>query len=124
MLAPGAFFLWMGASAGIVGLMLLAMPSLQIETQVFWFAALSVVTVLAWRRYHEKHPTETEQPLLNRRGQQYVGRVFTLVEPIVNGQGKIYVDDTTWKIHGADCDAGSSVKVIGVDGVVLNVELN
>lgn len=122
MLVPGAVFLWMGVSAGLVGVILWLAPGLQIETQVFWFAALSIVAVVVWRKYHTANPTETEQPLLNRRGEQYVGRVFTLREPIVNGQGKVSVDDSTWKIHGDDSDAGDSVRVTGVDGVVLVVE--
>jgi hypothetical protein len=52
-----------------------------------------------------------------------VGRDFTLDTPIVNGQGKIRVDDSTWKIRGKDCGAGSLVTVVGVDGVVLQVEV-
>ncbi|WP_338063185.1 NfeD family protein [endosymbiont of Riftia pachyptila] len=59
---------------------------------------------------------------LNRRGEQYLGRSFTLEDPIINGEGKIRVDDTTWKIRGNDCPGGSQIKVIGVDGVVLLVE--
>jgi membrane protein implicated in regulation of membrane protease activity len=59
---------------------------------------------------------------LNRRAEQYVGRVFTLSEPIVNGTGKIRVDDSSWKVSGADCDANTKVKVISVDGTVLKVE--
>jgi len=45
-----------------------------------------------------------------------------LKEPIVNGAGKIKVDDTTWKISGTDMAAGDKVRVVGVDGVVLKVE--
>ena len=78
MLAPAAVFLWMGVAAGLVGFLLWAPPDLRAKAQFSWFAALSVLTVLGWRRYHESHSTETEQPLLNRRGQQLVGRTFTL----------------------------------------------
>ena len=68
-------------------------------------------------------PTETDLPTLNRRGEQYVGRHFTLEEAIVNGQGKIRVDDSTWKIEGPeDLPAGSQVQVIAVAGTVLKVE--
>ena len=63
----------------------------------------------------------TDQPALNRRGEQYIGRTLTLDEPIVNGQGKIRVDDTTWKVEGDDMPAGTRVTVIGVDSVVLKV---
>ena len=66
-------------------------------------------------------PIQTDQPRLNRRGEQYIGRIFTLSIPIQHGQGKIQVDDTRWKIQGIDCPVGSQVQVTGVDGVVLTV---
>lgn len=120
--APGTFFLWMGISAGVVGVLVFFVPGIGWDYQIFIFAAISVVSIVVWRQYFRKHPVVTDQPALNRRGEQYVGRTFTLNEPVVNGQGKIRVDDTTWKIKGEDCEAGSRVKVIGVDGVLLKVE--
>ncbi len=51
-----------------------------------------------------------------------MGRVFSLYEPIKNGQGKIKVDDSIWKVQGEDCDITSRVKVIAVRGTVLEVE--
>ena len=66
-------------------------------------------------------PIETDRPLLNQRGAQYVGRQFHLDEPIVNGHGKIKVDDSIWKVHGPDCPEGARVTVTGVDGTVLVV---
>lgn len=120
--APGAFFLWMGIAAGVVGAVLLLAPDLGWEYQLLLFAVLSVVSILVWRTYFRRHPIETDQPALNRRGEQYIGRVFTLDEPIVNGLGKLRVDDTTWKISGSDRPAGSRVSVVGVDGTILRVE--
>ena len=121
--APGTFFMWMGISAGVVGVLVVIAPGMGWEYQVFAFAVLSVASILVWRRYFRQHPVETDQPALNRRGEQYVGRTFTLDEPIENGNGKIRVDDTTWKIHGEDCAVGSKVRVSGVDGVILKVEV-
>ena len=121
-LAPGAIFLWLGVSAGVVGAILLAVPGLSWEYQVLIFAVLSVGSVIGWRVYHKRHPTETDLPTLNRRGEQYVGRVITLDNAIVNRGGKVRLDDTSWKVEGDDLPAGALVKVIGVDGVVLRVE--
>jgi hypothetical protein len=59
---------------------------------------------------------------LNKRGQQYIGRVFSLYKPIENGEGKIKVDDSIWKVHGEDCDINAKVKVIAVRGTVFDVE--
>jgi len=119
---PVFFFLWLGFSAASVGFLLLVFPSIPIEAQLVLFGILSIVAVIAWRRYRETHPPESDQPLLNRRGQQYTGRLFTLDHPIINGEGKVVVDDSTWRVKGPDLPAGTTVKVVGVDGVIFIVE--
>jgi membrane protein implicated in regulation of membrane protease activity len=124
MFSPAAYFLWLGIGAGLTGFLLLLWPELGWPQQLLAFAILAVLSVGLGRRYLKLHPIKTDKPTLNRRGEQYVGRVFTLEEPIVNGLGKIRVDDSTWKISGDDCAAGARVKVTGVDGVVLEVEPN
>lgn len=120
--APGAIFLWLGVAAGVVGAILWVIPSISWEWQFILFSIISVLSIVIWRNYLKDHPTVTDQPRLNRRGEQYVGRTFTLEENIINGIGKIRVDDTTWKISGEDCECGAKVKVTGVDGVLLKVE--
>ncbi len=120
--APGTVALWMGVSAAVVGLLLLAVPDATWQTQFLVFAVLSVATVIGWRAYQLRYPTLSDQPTLNRRGEQYVGRVFTLSEAIVNGTGKIHVDDTMWKVDGEDLPEGTQVRVTGVAGTVLTVE--
>lgn len=120
--SPGVFFLWMALAAVVTGLLLMAMPDLSWQVQLVSFALLSMGTIVLARLVLKNHPIHTDLPMLNRRGEQYVGRTFTLEQPIVNGQGKIRVDDSTWKVHGADCPAGTRVKVDGVDGTVLVVE--
>jgi len=122
--APGAFFLWLGISAAIVGIVLWLIPGLSWELQVVFFAILSIASVVVARRYLKAHPLETDLPNLNQRGQQYVGRIFTLIEPVVNGQGKIRVDDSTWKISCEDCEAGTKVIINGAEGVVLSAAIN
>ena len=121
--APGAFFLWLGISAGIVGAVLWLMPALSWEFQMLLFAILSIASVVLARRYLTAHPLKTDLPNLNQRGHQYVGRTFTLDEPVINGQGKIQVDDSTWKITCDDCSAGTKVIINGVDGVVLSAAI-
>ena len=121
--APAFFFLWLGIAAAAVGLILLVFPSIGLDIQLVLFSISSIVAVIAWRKYRESHPVTTDQPNLNRRGQQYVGRVFSLSAPIVNGVGKVTVDDSTWKVKGPDLPAGTHIRVTGVDGVVFLVEI-
>jgi inner membrane protein len=122
LLAPGVFFLWIAQAAGMTGVLLFFLPSLGWETQVAIFSVLSVLGVAIARHLVKHHPIASDQPLLNRRTAQYIGRVFTLDRPILNGQGKLKVDDSTWKIRGKDCEAGTRVKVVDADSVVLIVE--
>jgi membrane protein implicated in regulation of membrane protease activity len=121
--APGAFFLWLGISAGIVGMIVWLIPGLDWEYQLLLFAILAIASVVVARRYLTAHPLESDEPNLNLRGHQYVGRTFTLDEPVVNGRGKIRVDDSTWKISCDDCASGTKVIINGVDGVVLRAAI-
>jgi membrane protein implicated in regulation of membrane protease activity len=121
--APGAFMLWIGIAAGVVGAVLYFVPTLTWEYQFILFSIASVGSILAWRAWRQAHPVITDEPTLNRRGSQYIGRVFTLDAPIINGIGKIRVDDSTWKIEGADCPAGTKVKVAGIENTVLKVKV-
>ena len=120
--APAFFFLWLGIAAAAVGLILLVFPSIGLETQLVLFSIASVVSIIIWRKYRESRPLKTDQPNLNRRGHQYIGRVFSLNNPIINGEGKVTVDDSTWRVKGPDLPAGTSIKVTGVDGVIFTIE--
>ncbi len=120
--APAFFFLWLGIAAAAVGLILLVFPAIGLEIQLVLFGIFAVVSVIAWRKYRETRPITTDQPNLNRRGHQYIGRVFSLDHPITNGEGKVTVDDSTWRVKGPDLPAGTSIKVTGIDGVIFKVE--
>jgi membrane protein implicated in regulation of membrane protease activity len=119
---PAFLFLPMGIGAFAAGLTLALIPGLPWTGQLGIFAAVSVISVLVGRLYLRRHPIASDKPTLNRRGHQYVGRVFTLETPIVNGVGKVRVDDSTWKIVGPDTPAGIRVRVNGVEGTVLRIE--
>jgi membrane protein implicated in regulation of membrane protease activity len=78
--------------------------------------------VIAGRAWIKQRPVETDHPTLNRRGAQYVGKSFVLKEAIVNGEGVIVVDDTSWKVRGADTPVGERVKITDTDGSAFVVE--
>ena len=120
---PAFVFMWLGVAAGVVGLVLLAVPEMTWQVQGLIFALLSVSSIVGWRAYRQRHPAPpTDHPELNRRGYQYVGKQFTLEGPIVNGSGVIRIGDTRWKVSGEDLPAGTQVRVTGAEGTVLQVE--
>ncbi len=123
-LSPTFFTLWIAIAATITGFVLYMMPQIEWQYQVLLFAILSVVSIVAWRAYHIKKPVTSDQPLLNRRGEQYIGRIVTMDRPVIDGYGKVQIDDLIWKIKGEDCPAGTKVKIVGIDNIVLQTVIH
>ena len=121
-LAPGMFMLWLGLAAVIMGIVASTIV-LSWQVQLIGFAVLALVLVPAWRHFATKVEKPAESPFLNRRAEGYVGRIFTLDKPIVDGSGAVRIDDTIWRVSGPDCPAGSRVRVAGTDGANLLVEV-
>ncbi|WP_424948013.1 NfeD family protein [Candidatus Spongiihabitans sp.] len=122
LLAPFTFFLWLGASALVTALILFVVPDTPWQAQFLIFSVLSVASIILSRRFLVNRQTESEVPNLNRRAEQYVGRVFTLSQSIEQGEGKIKVDDTHWKVSGPRLEKGAEVRITGANGAVFTVE--
>lgn len=118
---PGAVAIWFGASALVVGSLLLIVP-LAWQLQLVVFGVLGVVAMLVYRRYRGSQDVVSDRPGLNQRTSQYVGQTFTLVEPMHGGSGKIRVGDSVWLVRGTDLPEGARVRVIAARGAVLDVE--
>ena len=119
-IAPGTFMLWLGLSAIAVGLISLAIVW-PWQAQLVAFAVFSIGSIVLWRRLSPKIDEIRTQPFLNRRAEGFVGRVFTLEKPIIDGSGTVRIGDTVWQVRGPDAPAGSRVKVTDADGAVLVV---
>jgi inner membrane protein len=123
-LAPGAFMLWMGFAAAVVFLGVLLFPGMPLLAQIAAFVVLSFVSIQIYRKWIRAPGRErqSEQPNLNRRAVQYVGRVLPLEQPIVAGRGRVKIGDAFWVVEGPDLDVGTPVRVVATDGVSLRVE--
>lgn len=123
LLGAGGFLFWIGIAALVTGLVNGLLPSISGYGAALFFAAFAIINSIFCWQYLKRNPPRTEQPRLNRRSEQYIGRVFTLVEPIQNGRGKIRIGDTLWRVAGTqDLPEGTRVTVVAVDGVILRVE--
>jgi membrane protein implicated in regulation of membrane protease activity len=118
----GGYLLWIGMAAASVGVLTFLIPGLPWELQVLLFAIFSILTALYWWRRQRSVVRASDQPNLNLRGQELIGKVFVVTEAIVNGRGKIKVADGVWMARGPDAASGSRVRVVGQQGAILLVE--
>jgi len=113
---------WAGLAAGLVGAWQIA----QGDRSGWWLvgagAAMLIADVVIDFVWAHPSVSKSDQPDLNRRAEQLIGRVLLLEEAIEGGRGKVRVGDTLWLAEGAELPAGTRVKVTGVRRDALQVE--
>ena len=125
LIAPGVFLIWIGLAALVIGVVSLFFWEAALwawQLQLVLFAALSVVFALLGRRYFGRNRAVSDEPFLNQREASLVGRTATLQEPIVEGRGRIRLDDTWWPVNGEDLPAGTRVRIASARGRSLTIE--
>ena len=123
-IAPGVFLAWIGIAALIVGAISLAAWGAVFwswQVQVLVFLVLSLVSAYLGRKLVASRKDDSDQPLLNRRGVQLIGRTATLTEPIREGRGRIQLGDTLWRVSGPDLPAGARVRVVAAADTDLDL---
>jgi len=128
LLIGAEFMLWLAAGAGASSLVALAAPQLDWKIQLVLYAVFSLAALFGWAKYSRSRKlAPTDQPNLNQRHHQYVGRNFTLLDALEGGQGRIKADDAQWRVRAQDetltAKKGAKVKVVAVDGMTLLVDL-
>jgi inner membrane protein len=111
---PGFFLLWIGIAAlitGAISLVVWGNPWWPWEVQVLVFAVLAVNAAYTGNKMMRERRNESDQPLLNQRSEQMIGKLATLTEPIKDGHGRVRIGDTLWRVSGPDLPAGTRVRV-------------
>ncbi|MDE1349791.1 NfeD family protein [Vibrio aestuarianus] len=123
LLGTAGYFLWLGISAVLVGVIFAMLP---ISWQLQWltFASFSLITTwLWWRKQFKSDHDSDKSRKLNQKQKQLIGQTARLTEDIQQGTFRLTLGDTTWTAQcKQDIAAGSLVKVVEVDGIVLIVE--
>jgi len=120
LVAPGGVLIWLGAAALVTG-------GLALGVNIYWplqfvvFGVLALAAIWLWLRTR-KQEQPTDRPFLNRRAERFIGHEVVLDEPIRDGEGRVALGDTTWRVTGPDLAAGAKVRVVDADGAVLKVE--
>ena len=121
-IAPGFFLLFIGAAALATGAFALLF-GLGAAAQLALFALYSLIAVMVGRRFYANSSTESSDPLLNDRMARMIGKVVTVVEPVDEHNGRVRVGDGEWTARGGPAAAGERVRITGVDGNCLKVEV-
>jgi inner membrane protein len=115
---------WVGVPMACVGLVM----GVKGLSNGWWVFAggvtLLIADVLLTFIWAHSASSGTDQPTLNRRDAQYVGRTVPVVVAIAGGEGKVRIADSVWPARGPDCAEGTWVKVVGADGAYLVVALD
>ena len=125
-LAPGTFFLWFGLAAFAVGIitMILGLESAiwVWQVQIIVFVVLALIFAYIGRSWMTKQGWDkSDQPELNDRGAQLIGRHAILTQPISEGLGRAQIGDTTWRVTGPELPEGARVVVVSAKAGTLAV---
>ena len=89
--------------------------------QLMVFAIFSALSVSGGRLWYLARPANISDPMLNDKAARLLGRVVTVSEAIVQGEGRVRVDDSSWRAVGPDAPEGTRMTVVDVDGATLVV---
>jgi inner membrane protein len=122
-MAPGAFMLWLAFAAAAMFVLVWLIPDMPIVLQAVLFVVLGFSSILAYRKWLQtRQEPQSDQPALNRRTAQLVGRIVPLERAIERGTGRVQIADAYWEVSGPDLPAGASVRIVGAEGMTLRVE--
>jgi membrane protein implicated in regulation of membrane protease activity len=120
------FLIWPALAAVVVAGLLFASPDMTGSGQITVFAIGTIAATALGRflitRYGDG--SGTEDMMLNKRGQRFVGRTAIVLE-FANGHGHIEVEGMRWRATwptNQTSKSGDQVRVVRADGLVLDVE--
>src|SRR5580692_8854401 len=94
-LVPGAFLIWIGAAAVVVGAIEYIYP-LELTASLLAFVVLVAVFVFIGKRVYGSLDAGAP-PLPLNRAQALIGKEFYLEEAVERGFGRIRVGDSLWR---------------------------
>jgi len=122
-IAPGFFLVFLGAAAIATGLFTVLF-NLGAAAELALFALYAVIAVLVGRRFYANRTADSTDPLLNDRAGRLVGKVVTVVATVDDQNGRVRVGDSEWSARGGPAAVGERVRITGVEGNCLTVEVH
>ncbi len=116
------WLLWPAVAAGVVAVLTALGLRMGLAAEVGLFAALTVLATLLSRRLIKRVNPE-DHPDINDRDLRLVGQRARVVQPFVEGRGRVFVSGAEWaaEISGDAPPVGDSVIIDRLDGPSLKV---
>lgn len=122
-LGTAGFLIGTSIAAFLMAAIVAISPDINWKWQLAIFSTSAVIFSLIYLKRFANFNENTDQPNLNNRAAQLIGKRYTLNEAIVNGQGKIQINDTFWKIScDSDLQASTQIEITDVDSMTLIVK--
>lgn len=122
-LVPGVFLVWIGIAAVVTGVFAMLF-GIGIAGQLGLFALYSVLAVMVGRRFYGVKGIDGADPMLNDRGARLVGRRVLVVAEVDEDSGRVRVGDSEWSARGEPAKPGERVRITGIEGNCLIVEVD
>jgi len=120
-LGAAGFLLGTAAAAVVVGVLALMIPGLGIAMELALFAIIAMVASALYLNVFRDEQAANPDPL-NHRAESLIGTEFELAEDLPNGNGRVQIGDTFWRVHADGTLAkGARVRVIDADTMHLTV---
>ena len=122
MLGAGGFLIGVAIASLVVGALNFFIADFHWHYQLALFSVLAVIfTLFYWKKFRAFN-LKSDNPTINDRAAQLIGTRLPLTEPVINGQGRIQIGDTFWKVYAdEDIASGKTVEVTASKGMSLKV---
>jgi len=125
LVVPAFFLVWFGLGALIVGIILLAVPTLSFAWQVLVWITCSLAFIWLWFKVFKPGLYKTRAGMSKGAVIGEIGLVIRDIRPFEKGQirfQKPMLGDEVWEsIADEEIKAGERVKVLDVEGNILKV---
>ena len=123
MFGTAGFLIGSSIAAFLMAAIVAISPDIDWKWQLAIFSTSAVIFSLIYLKRFANFNENTDQPNLNNRAAQHIGKRYTLSEAMINGEGRIQVGDTFWKIScDSDLQASTQIEVTDVDSMTLIVK--
>lgn len=122
-LGTAGFLIGSAIAAFLMAAVISIAPDLNWKWQLAIFSSTAITFSIIYLKRFANFNEDSDQPNLNNRAAQHIGKRYTLNEAIVNGHGRIQVGDTFWKVScDEELQSSTSIEVTGIDGMTLIVK--